>query len=52
MRDEIPSEVSVPEHVAWEVLDVTERDGADRGIVSCLGRRLGEEIHKILEGVV
>lgn len=49
---EYPGEVFVPEHIAWEVLDATERDGADRGIVPCLGGRLGDEIHKMLEGVV
>lgn len=44
--------VFVPEHVAWEVIDATEKDGGGRGIIPCLGGRLGEEIHNMLEGVV
>jgi hypothetical protein len=47
-----PQDVVVPEHVAWEVLDATSGDGAYRGIVPCLGGRLGEEIHEMLESVI
>ena len=50
--EEFPCEVSVPEHVAWNVLDATEGDGADRGTVPCLGGRLGREIHMMLRSVV
>lgn len=50
--DEFPCEVFVPEHVAWNILDATEGDGADRGTVPCLGGRLGDEIHRMLESVV
>jgi hypothetical protein len=47
-----PWPVEVPEHVAWNILDATEGDGADRGIVPCLGGRLGDEIHAMLESVI
>lgn len=50
--DESPGDVLVPEHIAWEVLDATEEDGTDRGIIPCLGGRLGEEIHKMLYEVI
>jgi len=50
--DEFPCEVEVPEHVAWNVIDATEGDGADRGTVPCLGGRLGREIHGMLRSVV
>jgi hypothetical protein len=50
--DELPHKVGVPEHVAWNILDATEGDGADRGIVPCLGGRLGDEIHEMLDNVV
>lgn len=50
--EEFPCEVEVPEHVAWNVLDATEGDGADRGVVPCLGGRLGREIHGMLRSVV
>lgn len=47
-----PVKVEVPEHVAWQILDATEEDGANRGTVPCLGGRLGDEIHKMLESVI
>lgn len=47
-----PIKVKVPEYIAWQILDATEQDGADRGIVPCLGGRLGKEIHKMLENVI
>lgn len=50
--DEFPHKVGVPEHVAWNILDATEGDGADRGTVPCLGGRLGDEIHAMLDDVV
>lgn len=50
--EEFPCDVDVPEHVAWNVIDATEGDGADRGTVPCLGGRLGDEIHRMLESVV
>jgi len=50
--EEFPCVVKVPEHVAWNVIDATEGDGADRGTVPCLGGRLGREIHRMLELVV
>lgn len=50
--EHFPWEVEVPEHVAWNILDATEGDGADRGVVPCLGGRLGDEIHRMLESVV
>lgn len=50
--EEFPYEVLVPEHVAWNILDATEGDGGDRGTVPCLGGRLGDEIHAMLESVV
>ena len=50
--EQYPWEVEVPEHVAWNVMDATEEDGADRGTVPCLGGRLGDEIHRMLESVV
>lgn len=50
--DDFPIVVSVPEYMAWEILEATVADGADRGIVPCLGGRLGEEIMKMLESVV
>jgi len=47
-----PMKVEVPEHVAWNVLDATESDGADRGTIPCLGGRLGDEIHAMLYNVI
>ena len=44
-----PINVFVPEHIAWKILDATEEDGANRGIVPCLGGRLGDEVMKMLE---
>jgi hypothetical protein len=50
--EEFPCKVFVPEHVAWNVLDATVGDGADRGTVPCLGGRLGRDIHAMLDSVV
>jgi hypothetical protein len=50
--ERFPCVVTVPEHVVWNVIDATEGDGGDKGVVPCLGGRLGKEIHAMLQSVV